>query len=172
MTTRVDLAPVRPADRATLARLLQLYLYDFSELLDDLPRGDGSFDAGTRESFGADAGQHAYLIQAEAGLAGFALAGRGSRVSGDPAVMDLAEFFVVRGARRRGIGARAAHMLFALFPGAWEVRVLHQNERALAFWRSAVGAYTGAGSEESSWTAPSGRSFTVLRFASPGRDPG
>ena len=69
--------------------------------------------------------------------------------------MDVAEFFVVRGARRRGVGQRAARALFELFPGTWEVRVLRANERALAFWRSAVGSC--ASFAESSWTAPSGR---------------
>ena len=168
MMPRVELAPLRAEDRPTLAHLLQLYLYDFSELLGELPRGDGRFDAGPRERFGDDAGQHAFLVRCDAGLAGFALLARGSRISGDPAVMDMAEFFVVRGARRQGVGQSAARALFARFPGTWEVRVLLANERALAFWQSCVGGF--ARFDTSSWTAPSGRTFTVLRFESPASD--
>ena len=164
MKPRVELAPLRAEDRSTLAHLLQVYLHDFSELLGELPRGDGRFDAGPRERFGGDAGQHAFLIRFGTGLAGFALLARGSRVSGDPAVMDMAEFFVVRGARRQRVGQSAAHALFARFPGKWEVRVLLANERALAFWQSCVGSF--AHFDTSSWTAPSGRTFTVLRFES------
>jgi predicted acetyltransferase len=67
------------------------------------------------------------------------------------------------------MGQSAAHALFALHPSAWEVRVLVGNERALAFWRSAVGAW--ASFDESSWTAPSGRTFTVLHFKTLGRNP-
>jgi predicted acetyltransferase len=163
----VELVPIQPDDRPALARLLQLYLHDFSELLGELPRADGRFDAGPLEGFGGSAGQHAFLIRSDGALAGFALAAQGSRVSGDPAAMDVAEFFVVRGARRKRVGASAARALFALLPGTGEVRVLLANERALAFWREAVGAFARAGFEESSWTAPSGRTFTVLRFASP-----
>ncbi len=167
MTAHVELAQLRADERPALARLLQLYLHDFSVLLDELPRTDGSFDPGTLERFGADAGQHAFLIRRDAALAGFAFAAQGSRVSGEPAIMDVAEFFVVRGARRKGVGRRAAHALFARFPGAWEVRVLRANERALAFWRDAVGAFARGSFTESAWTAPSGRDFVVLRFASP-----
>jgi len=83
-------------------------------------------------------------------------------VSGDPRVMDMTEFFVVRGARRRGVGRSAACQLFALFPGAWEVRVMKVNERALAFWRASVGSV--AAFDMGDWTGPSGRAFHVLRF--------
>jgi predicted acetyltransferase len=170
MSVHVQLAPLLPEDRPALASLLQLYLHDFSELLGDLPRADGRFDAGPLERFGTDSGQHAFLIRCDAALAGFALAALGSRVSGDPSVMDVAEFFVVRGARRTGVGRAAACALFARFPGAWEVRVMRANERALAFWRDAVGVFARGGVAESSWTAPSGRPFAVLRFESPARE--
>ena len=170
MTARVELAQVGPADRPALARLLQLYLHDFTELLGGLPDGDGRFDPGALETFGAEAGQHPYLIRSEVGLAGFALAAQGSRVSGDLAVMDVAEFFVVRGARRQGVGRSAACALFARFGGPWEVRVIRTNERALAFWHSAVDGFARGSFTESGWSAPSGRLFTILRFASPGRE--
>ena len=166
MSPDVELTRVGPADRATLAQLLQLYIHDFSELLGELPRADGRFEVGPLPHFGADAGQHAFLIRSGVGLAGFALIAQGSRVSGDSAVMDVAEFFVARGARRSGVGRSAACALFAMFPGAWEVRAMLANERALAFWRSCVGGF--AKFDEASWTAPSGRPFAVLRFASPG----
>jgi GNAT superfamily N-acetyltransferase len=42
--------------------------------------------------------------------------------------------------------------------------VLLANERALAFWQSCIGGF--ARFDTSSWTAPSGRQFTVLRFES------
>jgi predicted acetyltransferase len=170
MMPRVELTPLRAEDRPTLAHLLQLYLHDFSELLGEPPRGDGRFDVGPLERFGGVAGQHAFLIRCGAGLAGFALLARGSRVSGDPAVMDVAEFFVVRGVRRQGVGQSAARALFARFPGAWEVRVMLANERALAFWQSCVGGF--ARFATSSWTAPSGRTFRVLRFESPASELG
>jgi predicted acetyltransferase len=50
----------------------------------------------------------------------------------------VAEFFVVRGARRRGVGTRAAHAVFGRFPGAWEVRVRKENVAAMAFWARAM----------------------------------
>jgi predicted acetyltransferase len=55
----------------------------------------------------------------------------------------MCEFFVLNRARRRGVGRRAAHTLFAKFPGIWEVSQLPPNQRAVAFWRCVIGEYTG-----------------------------
>jgi predicted acetyltransferase len=48
--------------------------------------------------------------------------------------MDVAEFFVLRGARGKGVGTSAAHALFAGFPGKWEIRIRRTNVEALRFW--------------------------------------
>jgi len=64
---------------------------------------------------------------------GFALAMRH-----DPTTWAVEELFIVAGARRHGIGARAVHGLFALHPGAWTLTVRPENPAALAFWRAAA----------------------------------
>ena len=40
--------------------------------------------------------------------------------------------------RRSGLGMDAAHQLFALHPGAWQVRQMAANARATAFWHRAI----------------------------------
>jgi predicted acetyltransferase len=78
-------------------------------------------------------------------LAGLVLAKRGSQVSGDLTVWDMAEFFVLRGYRRRGIGTQVAHEVWRRFPGPWEVRVMELNVSAHHFWEGAISKFTGEG---------------------------
>jgi predicted acetyltransferase len=84
-----------------------------------------------------------FFIRAEGKLVGFALARRGSPVTGEPDVMDVAEFFVVRGARGKGVGAEAARALFGAFPGPWALRVRSSNFPALKFWSRVVEDWSG-----------------------------
>jgi predicted acetyltransferase len=60
-------------------------------------------------------------------------------------IMDraVAEFFVVRKHRRRGVGLTAAHALFGTAWGVWEAAVVRRNVGALAFWRRAAASYPG-----------------------------
>src|SRR5205807_3674214 len=76
-------------------------------------------------------------------LAGLVLVKRGSEVSGREAVWDMAEFFIVRGCRRQGIGMKAAHEVWRRFPGPWEVRVMESNRTALSFWQHAITTLSG-----------------------------
>ena len=76
-------------------------------------------------------------------LAGFVLVKRGSEVSGNLTVWDMAEFFILRGHRRRGIGTEVAHEVWRRFQGPWEVRVMQSNLSAHHFWECAISAFTG-----------------------------
>jgi predicted acetyltransferase len=68
---------------------------------------------------------------------------RGSEFSGRDAVWDMAEFFVARGYRRRGIGTQIAQEVWRRFPGTWEVRVMETNVPARQFWERAISEFTG-----------------------------
>lgn len=114
-----------------------------------LPCGDtgpgGRFGYASLPHYWAQAERHfPFLIRHAGAVAGFALTTRGSPVSDDPDVMDVAEFFVLRRYRRSGVGRRAAEVLWHRFPGRWTVRVAAQNRNALAFWRGVVADAAGA----------------------------
>lgn len=79
--------------------------------------------------------------------------------------MDVAEFFVVRAERRKGIGAAVAHALFELFPGPWEIRVRRANAPALRFWSRVVGA-VGHGPVAKTRVTLEEIEWDVLRFNS------
>lgn len=61
---------------------------------------------------------------------------------GDPEVMDVAEFFVMRKFRRLGVGRACARRAFDRFPRCWEVREQRSNTPAIAFWRATISDYT------------------------------
>ena len=87
--------------------------------------------------------RYPFLVKVDGKLAGLVLVKRGSEVSGNRAVWDMAEFFVLRGCRRRGIGTQVAHEVWKQFPGPWEVRVMKSNVSAHDFWTRAISAFTG-----------------------------
>ena len=157
--------PATAADNDALRQLVQLYVYDFSELLGLELGDDGRFAEHLLKDITLDGPRRAFLIRAAGHLAGFAIVQRGSRLTGDPATWDMAEFFVVRRHRRTGVGSRAAHWLFAAHRGPWEVRQRHENVTATAFWRRVITSYSKAPIEEvmmddAKWRGP------VQRFTS------
>jgi len=139
----VVIDPIVAEQAATLQNLVELYAHDFSEYVPVELKPNGRFDLGVDERWWTADDHFAFFIRARGHLAGFALVRRGSRFDGGPDVMDMAEFFVVRGARRRGVGVGAAHALFEAFPGAWEIRVRPANVGATRFWAGAVEAWVG-----------------------------
>jgi len=50
----------------------------------------------------------------------------------------LAELFVVHAHRGTGAAAEAVRQVIARYPGRWHLRAIHDNARAIAFWRRAL----------------------------------
>jgi predicted acetyltransferase len=142
-TARV-LDPIAPSQAAVLRQLFELYCYDFSEHVPVKLKASGRFEVPLSDDWWTRDDHFPFFIRRGDELAGFALVRRGSRLSDARDVMDVAEFFVVRGARRTGLGARAVHDLFRKFPGNWEIRVRKSNTSAQAFWSRATETWLGA----------------------------
>ncbi|MGH8217492.1 MAG: hypothetical protein ACREUT_02815, partial [Steroidobacteraceae bacterium] len=60
----------------------------------------------------------------------------------------MAEFFVSRPNRGRGVGQGAARLIFDRFTGRWEITEYLRNPNALRFWRRVVSRYTQGRFEE------------------------
>jgi predicted acetyltransferase len=138
----VEIVSVGEGDREQLRALVELYVYDFSELLGFDVADDGRF-ATPLDRWLADARTDAFFTRVDGKLGGFAIVVHVSRLTGDERVHDMAEFFVLRKYRRRGVGAHVATALFDRFGGPWEVRQRGENAAATAFWRRVIGDYTG-----------------------------
>jgi predicted acetyltransferase len=126
-----------------LANLLELYLHDFSAFLDLDIGEDGRFGYASLPLYWSERGRYPFLIRMDGKLAGLALVKKGPAISGSDAVWDMAEFFVVRGCRGRGVGTLAAHQVWRRFPGQWEVRVMQRNTLARRFWAGAISTFVG-----------------------------
>lgn len=127
----VEVIEASDDDRTVVRHLLQLYHYDFSEFDDADVNSHGEFLHRYFDEYWTEPDRKAFLFRVDGAWAGLALI-----YTGVP--HDIAEFFVMRKYRRRGVGAEAAARLFAWFPGDWTVRQQLTNPAATAFWRKAI----------------------------------
>jgi predicted acetyltransferase len=140
---QVEVIPASRDQSPILANLLELYAHDFSEFYGVELGADGRFGYASLPLYWRVPGRHPFLIRIDGKLAGFVLVKRGSEISDNEKVWDMAEFFVVRAYRRRGVGTQIASEVWRRFPGAWEVRVLRANVAAISFWARAIAAFAG-----------------------------
>ena len=134
------------ADRAWIRAVYRDYLSELSTsqsglfpALGEWPAREDEFLAG----WFSDPSAHPFVILADGQRAGFALVSRPAEFPRRTADFRMAEFFVVDQARRRGVGAGAASLLFSRFAGQWEVVEDQYNRPALAFWRRVIGRHCG-----------------------------
>ena len=127
----VEVLEATPEDKSVVRQLMELYLYDFSEFVDADLDPHGYFGYQYLDNYWTEPDRKPFLFRATGKWAGFALVRGG-------APHDMAEFFVMRKYRRRGVGIVAARDLFARFPGDWQVRQMAANAGATTFWRRAI----------------------------------
>lgn len=146
----VSLHRATQADAECLSNLLELYIHDVCDIFPTVELGDnGRFGYAKLPQYWAEPERRfAFVIRHAERVAGFALVTRGSPVATDPETQDVAEFFVLRKYRRLGVGREAARLLWQALPGAWTVRVAERNQRALAFWSSAVAEVSAGAATE------------------------
>src|ERR1043165_4851189 len=140
---KVEVVPALIEQEQILSNLLELYAHDFSEFMDLKLGPDGRFGYEHLRLYWREPDRHPFLILVNGNLAGFVFVQRGSQISAETDVWDMAEFFIARGSRRLGVGMKAAHEVWKKFPGKWEVRVINRNQKAQAFWARAIGEFMG-----------------------------
>jgi predicted acetyltransferase len=141
--TQVELAAATLEQKPILANLLELYSHDFSEFWELTVGADGRFGYGGLDRYWTDADRHPFFILVDGKLAGFVFVKRGPDFFGNGTAWDMAEFFVLRAYRRRGIGMQIAHVVWRQFKGLWIVRVMQANAAAREFWKRATSAFAG-----------------------------
>jgi predicted acetyltransferase len=149
--SEVDVRAASGADLALLRNLYPLYLHDltaFTDLYDVDDRGVFYPDYLSDWLDSRSPWMHPFIVREGGRPAGFALVAQAPYPHmGRTRSFRMCEFFVLNRARRRGVGRRTAHTLFAMFPGVWEVSQLPPNQRAVLFWRRVIGEYAGAFTE-------------------------
>ncbi len=142
----VEVTPVAgDRDLAALRRLYPLYLHDLSAFTEHYTLDeDAAWQPSYLEDWLTRPTSHSLLIRVDGRPAGFALVAE-SPFPYMPKDVDfhLAEFFVAKPYRRRGVGRAAGLATLRAFKGSWNLSVIDRNLPALAFWRAVTGELTG-----------------------------
>jgi predicted acetyltransferase len=130
----VHAVPAGPEQAQVLERLWLLFRHDLSEFTGGLPFADATYRSERLALALSDDTWAAYVFRLGEVPVGFALV---RSIDREPFVLN--SFFVVRGARRSGVGRHAVRQVLATRPGRWTVAFQETNPGAVAFWRR-VGA--------------------------------
>jgi predicted acetyltransferase len=141
--TTVEISFAIQQELPVLANLYQLYIHDFTDFVEQPLGNDGRFAYNPLPSYWTEPNRFPFIVWVDGKLAGFALVKKGSDFSGMDDVWDMADFFVVRGLRGKGIGYIVAKSIWQKFPGPWEIRVITTNVPAQQFWAKAASRFLG-----------------------------
>ena len=137
----IELIEVKEAEKSVLRRLVELYNYDFSEYDQADVNAHGLYRYKYLDHYWTEEARHPFFIKVDGELAGFVLVSDYCYVLKDAGANSIAEFFVMRKYRRRGVGRIVACEIFAKFPGKWEVLQCRTNIPSIRFWEKIVGEY-------------------------------
>jgi len=83
--------------------------------------------------------QRAHVVTAGGVPIGFACVGlQPFKYMPEDADVTIAEFFLAHKSRGTGAGRRAIELLVKQYPGRWHLRAIHDNRRAIRFWRKTL----------------------------------
>ncbi|MFH1514535.1 MAG: GNAT family N-acetyltransferase [bacterium] len=137
---KIRKAPIE--QKPVLEKLMQLYLHDFSEYDKNDVNPDGLYEYKYLDSYWTENDRHPFLIYHENQFAGFVLVNSHVILEENKGAKSIAEFFILRKYRRKGIGSSAASSVFDMFPGKWEVALEKENKPSHEFWRKVISDYT------------------------------
>jgi predicted acetyltransferase len=116
---------------------VQLYIYDLGGARWDVEPNGAFAPAAWHRQFWNGRGRQLFVLRVAGRLAGFVLVRERAQFAG-AAAREIAEFFVLRKYRRRGVGTKAALDVLTRYPGHWELSELSWNVAAQRFWRGII----------------------------------
>jgi len=148
-------------DKETLRNLMQLYIYDFTEFTEAAVQSDGLYNLvpDFNDYWLGNSTHYPMLIRYDQECAGFAMVKQVDRRNRTLHV--IAQSFIMRKFRRRGLGQRVAERIFEQFKGEWEVYQLERNVPAYHFWTKTIHSYTGGDYHERKENGKTYQSFTT-----------
>jgi predicted acetyltransferase len=136
-----QLIPASSEYKEVINNLMQFYIYDFSEYVDRDVEEDGLFAVYPHlEGYWIERNKYPYIVTSDGRYMGFVLV----RFIESSArhYYSMAEFFIMKKYRRRGIGKAVATQVFDLHRGQWEVYQRETNKPAQLFWLGVIDEYT------------------------------
>lgn len=155
----IEILKAEQKDRPVIENLIRYYIYDFSEFAgwdcpesglfggcDDSPQYWGEQPHDPQYAWPEGWRGWAFVIRVDGKLAGFACV---RQTNQEPPTYDVADFFILRKFRSKGVGKYVAHWLFDKFRGDWEIGEMMCNTPAQGFWRKVISDYTSGDYTES-----------------------
>ena len=140
MAIRIE--PILVEQKSVFIQMMELYNYDFSEFSDDDINEYGYFGYPRIDDYWNEEGRFPFFIRVDGKLAGLVLVRSCSEYTHLTQPHNIAEFFVMKKYRRKGVGKAAAMKIFDMFPGGWEVSQWSNNLPAQKFWKQVISEYT------------------------------
>ena len=138
----IELIEVQETEKSVLRNLMELYAYDFSEFDEADVNGHGLYGYTYFDYYWTEEERAPFFIKVDGRLAGFVLVNEYCYLVKEPGTKSIAEFFVMRKYRRKGIGKSVAVMVFNKFPGKWEIIQHGENAPSQVFWEEVIRTYT------------------------------
>ncbi|OAJ75345.1 acetyltransferase [Brevibacillus sp. SKDU10] len=159
---KIELVKVSLQQKMILRHLIELYQYDFSEFDHADVNEHGLYDYLFLDHYWTESARIPFFVKVDEKYAGFVLL-RKIR-SQEIEYYSIAEFFIMRKYRKRGIGRKVAFRLFHQFQGEWEISQIEQNISAQKFWRTLISEYTNHNYQEfrrEDWNGPIQKFSTI-----------
>ncbi|MEE9101832.1 GNAT family N-acetyltransferase [Pseudomonas nitroreducens] len=136
----IELVQTGPEHIELIRNLYQFYAYESSDWEQEDVEVDGRFYIHEEHlaRYWNEPEWSANLILVDGFIAGFVLI-EGSELPGIDA-LELADVFVLKKYRRKGVGRTVATRVLLDNPGPWLVRYYTGDELAAAFWKAVLGA--------------------------------
>ncbi|MBQ4564307.1 MAG: GNAT family N-acetyltransferase [Lachnospiraceae bacterium] len=134
--------PILIEQKSVFVQMMELYNYDFSEFSDDDINEYGYFGYPRIDDYWNEEGRYPFFIRVEGKIAGLVLVRSCCEHSQLSNPHNIAEFFVMKKYRKRGVGKYVSKKIFDLFPGGWEITIWGNNMPAQKFWKRVVSEYT------------------------------
>src|SRR5262245_39793457 len=147
----VEITQASIDEKTLLQRMMQFYSYDFSEFDDSDLDSHGNYDYPYLDHYWVEKGYYPFIVRVDEKLAGFVLVNRRCYLPDREWV--IAEFFIMRKYRGKGVGKQVAFHVFDQFYGKWEVHEIERNKPAHQFWRKVISDYTHNQFTETHWEA-------------------
>ncbi len=138
----ISIEPILIEQKSVFIQMMELYNYDFSEFSDDDINEYGYFGYPRIDDYWNEEGRYPFFIRVDGKLAGLVLVRSCSEHNNLSNPHNIAEFFVMKKYRRKGVGKVASMKIFDMFPGGWEISQWQNNLPAQNFWKQIINEYT------------------------------
>lgn len=138
----ISIEPILIEQKSVFVQMMELYNYDFSCFSNDDINEYGYFGYPRIDDYWNEEGRYPFFIRVDGKLAGLVLVRSCCEYNNLSNPHNIAEFFVMKKYRQKGVGKAAAIIIFDMFPGGWEISWWSNNLPAKNFWYKVVAEYT------------------------------